>query len=121
MRDMELSLPLIVDDEADAFVERVGRERFKGRGKDDSAERRTIRESVFFDRFNSLSQSQLFESGAVGKGPLADGFNRTGNFDALERATLIEGAFFDSSNPRSQMKLLESGAFFEGFLADDFD
>ena len=30
MRDMELSLPLVVDEEVDAFVERVGRELFKG-------------------------------------------------------------------------------------------
>ena len=72
---MELSLPLVVDEEVDAFVERVGRERFKGRGKDDSAERRTIRESVFFDRFNSLSQSQLFESGTFLEGPPADDFD----------------------------------------------
>ena len=74
-RDMELSLPLVVDEEVDAFVERVGRERFKGRGKDDSAERRTIRESVFFDRFNSLSQSQLFESGTFLEGPPAYDFD----------------------------------------------
>ena len=72
---MELSLPLVVDEEVDAFVERVGRERFKGRGKDDSAERRTIRESVFFDRFNSLSQSQLFESGTFLEGPPAYEFD----------------------------------------------
>ena len=59
---MELSLPLVVEDEVDAKTEGVARERFKGRGKDNSAKRRTISESVFFDRFNSLSQSQLFES-----------------------------------------------------------
>ncbi len=72
---MELSLPLVVDDEVDSFVERVARERFKGRGKDYSAKRRTIPESVFFDRFNSLSQSQLFESGAFLEGALADDFD----------------------------------------------
>ena len=70
---MELSLPLVVvDDEVDSFVERVARERFKGRGKDDPAKRRTIPESVFFDRFNPLSQLKFFESGAVGEGFLAD-------------------------------------------------
>ena len=54
-RDMELSLPLVVDEEIDFFVEHVARERFKGRGKDNSAKRRTIPESVFFDRFDPSS------------------------------------------------------------------
>ena len=85
---------LVVDDEIDVFVERVARERFKGRGKDDSAKRKTIPE-----------------------GPLADGFYRTGNFDALERATPLEGSVPDLFNPRSQMKFFESGAFGEGRLA----
>ena len=35
-RDKDVFLPLVVDDEDDAFDERVARERFKGRGKDDS-------------------------------------------------------------------------------------
>ena len=58
---MGLSLHVVVDDEVDAFVERVARERFKGRGKDDSAKRRTIPESAFFDLFNPRSQMKLFE------------------------------------------------------------
>ena len=49
---MELSLPLVVDDdEVDVFAELVARELFKGRGKDYPAKRRTINESAFFDLF----------------------------------------------------------------------
>ena len=72
---MGLSLHVVVDDEVDAKTEGVARERFKGRGKDNSAKRRTISESVFFERFNSLSQSLLFESGAFFEGFLADDFD----------------------------------------------
>ena len=67
--------PLVVDDEVDAFVERVARELFKGRGKDYSVKRRTIPESVFFDLFNPRSQMKLFESVAVAEGVLADDFD----------------------------------------------
>ena len=118
---MELSLPLVVEDEVDAFVERVARELFKSWGKDDSAKRRTTPKRAFFDLFNPRSQLKFFEFGAVVEGFLADGFNRTGNFDALERATRIESVFFDLFNPRSQLKFFEFGAFGEGPLAYDFD
>ena len=81
---MELSLPLVVDDEVDAFVEGAARERFKCRGKDDSAERRTITESAFFDLFDPRSQMKLLESAALGEGQHADDFDRTWNDDGLE-------------------------------------
>ena len=72
---MELSLPLVDDDEVDAFVERVARELFKAWGKDDSAKRRTISKSAFFDRFNPRSQMKFFEPVAPGEGALADDFD----------------------------------------------
>ena len=72
---MELSLPLVVEDEVDAKTEGVARERFKGRGKDYSAKRRTIPESVFFDLFNPRSQLKFFEFGACEEDQLADGFD----------------------------------------------
>ena len=81
---MELSLPLVVEDEVDAKTEGVARERFKGRGKDNSAKRRTIPESVFFDLFNPRSQMKLLESAALGEGALSDDFDRTWNDDGPE-------------------------------------
>ena len=101
MRDMELSLPLVVEDEVDSFVEGVVRERFKGRGKDYSAKRRTSPESVFFDRFNSLSQLKFFEFATFEEGVLADDFDRTWDDDGLERIAPTEGVFFDLFDPSS--------------------
>ena len=119
---MELSLPLVVDDdEVDVFAELVARELFKGRGKDYPAKRRTINESAFFDLFDPSSHMKFFEFGAVSEGPFADEFNRTGNRDALKRFAPTKSAFFDSFNPRSQLKFFEHFAEAEGPLADDFD
>ena len=98
---MALSLPLVVDVEVDSFVERVARERFKGRGKDDPAKRRTITESVFFDLFDPRSQMKLFESAAKREGCLADDFDRTWNDDGLERFAPYESFFFDLFDPSS--------------------
>ena len=82
---MELSLPLVVDDdEVDVFAELVARELFKGRGKDYPAKRRTINESAFFDLFDPRSQMKLLESAALGEGALSDDLDRTWNDDGPE-------------------------------------
>ena len=81
----------VVGDEVDAFVERVARELYKGRGKDDSAKRRTIPESFH-----------------------ADGFNRAWNLDALERVAPPEGFLADlfdcvgKRRPRKPLTQIES-------------
>ena len=87
---MELSLPLVLDDEVDAFVERVARERFKGRGKDDSAKRRTACKRLFFDLFNPRSQMKFFEFGAIFEGPLSDAFYRIREDDGGDFFTFRE-------------------------------
>ena len=83
---------VVDDDEIDAFVERVARERFKSQGKDDSAKRRTIHKSVFFDRFNPRSQMKLLESDAKREGSFTDDFDRTWDEDGLERIASPESA-----------------------------
>ena len=97
---MELSLPLVVVEEVDSFVERfladVERflaDEFDRSWDDDGLERVTSPEGVMFDPFNPRSQLKLFEPFARGEGALSDDFYRIGNFDRFEPFTPYEGCF----------------------------
>ena len=72
---MELSLPLVVDDEIDAKTEGALADDFDRTWDDDGLERAKSPEGVFFDLFNPRSQLKFFELGACEEGQLADVFD----------------------------------------------